>query len=113
MKDEQYSAVPAAVGSFKALIRSKDSKGKIETKELQSRTCTKAELGLDKDKLDQAKFFPPESLDTSNKLSKYASKMRCFDEPLDLRGNSEAAEFDQFVLQFTYCVDDANKAKNL
>ena len=34
--------------------------------------------------------------------------MRCFDEPLNLRGNGEADEFDQFVLQFTYCVDDAN-----
>ena len=34
--------------------------------------------------------------------------MRCFDEPLNLRGNGKADQFDQFVLQFTYCVDDVS-----
>ena len=29
--------------------------------------------------------------------------MRCFDKPVNLRGNSETYEFEQFVIQFEYC----------
>ena len=40
MKDEQFSEVPANIGSFKALIRSKDVQGNIVTKELSSHACS-------------------------------------------------------------------------
>ena len=29
--------------------------------------------------------------------------MRCFDDPVNLRGNSETSEFEQVVIQFEYC----------
>ena len=34
--------------------------------------------------------------------------MRCFDEPINLRGSSETVEFEQLVIQFEYC--DKNKS---
>ena len=49
--------------------------------------------------------------DTRAKLTKYAAQMRCFDEPLSLKGNSETEEFEQFVIQFAYCDSDTSSVK--
>ena len=75
MSDESYTSVPASIGSFKAVIRTKDALGTETVTEISTHTCTMAELGRDESSLDQAKFYAPETPDTSTKLAKYASNL--------------------------------------
>ena len=79
------------------------SRSNASTEDLGWHTCTSAELGLDTTSVGQARFFEPVYQGTRAKLTKHAGQMRCFDEPINLKGSSEADEFEQFVIRFVYC----------
>ena len=79
------------------------SRSNASTEDLGWHTCTKAELGLDTTSVGQARFFEPVYQGTRAKLTKHAGQMRCFDEPINVKDNSETDEFEQFVIRFVYC----------
>ena len=96
--DDEFTELAAEIGSFKAVSRKKDSDGNIMISELGWHACTKVELGLEESEEIKASFFVPVYQETKAKLTKYATQMRCFDDPITLRGNSETEQFEQLVL---------------
>ena len=98
LSDDEFTGVIDQVGTFKAVSRTKDALGNIKRNEPAWHACSLEELGLDPSSSANAKFFLPKSLDTLTKLTRYASQMKCFDEPITLKGNSETEEFEQLVI---------------
>ena len=94
LNDDQFTEVLESVGEFKTVKRTKDALGDLKRTDLAWHSCSLEELGLDISNNADAKFFKPKSLDTLTKLTKYAPQMKCFDEPINLIGNSETEVFE-------------------
>ena len=89
--DADFTSVPLEYGSIRTFYRrGSDGTGEASEQELMTHACTEAELESgDDNESTLSLFYPALYKDTASTIAKYADKLKCFDAPVSLYGDSE------------------------